>query len=414
MPLLRELILVGLSHRTAPVEVRERCAVAPAALGSRLAAIRALGGMDECLLLSTCNRTEAVVFADDAENGPAILRDAVFGTLDAAGQDAIYIHQGVETVFHVFRVASGLDSQVLGESQILAQIKDAAAAARTAGTLGPILGPLFEQALSLGKRVRTGTRVGEGTLSVARASVELARKVLGDLARTRALVVGAGETGLLVARHLADAGCKDLTFANRTRSRADDAAAAFNGKSIGLEGLAGILSDMNLTVVSVDAEEPVVGPDQLDPPRLRRHDRPPMLIDLSIPRGVDPALRGHRDLLVHDLDDLEAIVARHREERSAEVEAAGRMVIEETHKWFALRTYAAFKPAIARLGARFAEIREEVLAAAPARSAEIEAVADRLMRRLLDEALGGLKEGARHTVSEEQLGRRYRSYLEKK
>jgi glutamyl-tRNA reductase len=413
MSLLRELILAGISHRTAPVEVRELCVVAPADLRARLGALREGGGFPECLILSTCNRTEILALAEDVPLGSGHLEEAVFGQAGPIPPNALYAHHGVEAVFHLFRVAAGLESQVLGESQILSQIKEAAQAARDAGTLGPVLSSLLDHALSLGKRVRTQTRLGEGTLSVARAAVELAQKVLGDLATVRALVLGAGETGVLVARHLSEAGCRRFVFANRTLSRAEDLAREFGGEARSLDDLGLVLPDMNLSVVSVDASEPIVRPAHLDPVRLRRHDRPPVLIDISMPRGVDPALKNHPDLLVHDLDDLDAIVARHLRERKAEIEAAGRIVVEETHKWFVLRTYAAFKPAITGLMDRFEEIRRDLLAEAGLDGGDAESFSIKLTRRLLDEALGTLKEGARKSVSEEHLDRRYRSWLER-
>jgi glutamyl-tRNA reductase len=354
------MVLVGLSHRTACVELRERCAVPPAALSGVLARLRAETGIEECWILSTCNRTEVLALVEDPRESAERIRVALFGAA-AATPEAVYGYDGADAVFHVFRVAAGLDSQVLGESQILSQMKEAIAASKDAGALGTVLGSLVEQALALGKRVRTRTRLGEGTLSVARAAVELAQKVLGSFGTVRALVVGVGETGLLVAKHLRDAGCTKLWFANRTVERAQAAAAELGGEALPLDGIGGVLSDVNLTIVSVDAPEPIVLPSHFNPARLRRHDRPPMLIDISVPRAVHPSLKSHPDVLVHDMDDLDAIVARHQQEREAEIEAAGKIVVEEAHKWFALRAYASFKPAIAGLVERFEQIRAELL-----------------------------------------------------
>lgn len=410
MESLQELFLLGLSHRTAPIEVRERCALGRAAIPARLSALRG-GTVEECWLLSTCNRTEVLAVAKEPEGEARRLRQELFGA--AVPESSLYLHRGVEAVFHVFRVAGGLDSQVLGESQILAQLKDASAAAREAGSLGPLLQSLLDHALGAGKRVRSDTRVGEGTLSVAKAAVDLARRVFGGFASVRALILGAGETGLLAARHLRDEGCRSLAFANRTRERAEEAARSLGGEARPIESLATWLADMDLTIVSVDGTEPLVRGAHLDPGRLRRHDRPPVMIDLSVPRAVDPDLKSHPNLLVHDLDDLESIVARHRHEREAEVELAGRILVEETHKWVTVRTYAAFKPAITGLVDRFEAIRRDVLKAHGVPGADLEEFSAKLMRRFLDEALGTLKEGARQALPEEQLGRRYRNWLEK-
>lgn len=409
MPLFRELLLLGVSHKTAAVEIRERCAVRKDGVVPTLKQLKDEHGLTECWLLSTCNRTEIVAVGDGTTQIVERLRATLFGM--QIPDDAVYAHRGVEAVFHMFRVAGGLDSQVLGESQILAQIKDAAAAAKEAGTLGPIVHSLIEHALTAGKRVRSETKVGEGTLSVAKAAVELAQKVLGSFARAKCLIVGAGETGLLVARHLRDGGCRDLVFTNRTFARAEAAAAEFGGTARPLESLGEYLSDMDLTIVSVDGSEPIVRTEHVDPARLRKHDRPPVLIDISIPRAIDPVLRSVDDLLVHDLDDLESIVSRHRREREAEVERAGHILVEETHKWFGLRTYAALKPVITGLVERFEGIRRDFLTQQGKSGPEWEHFSEKLMRRLLDEALGSLKEGARKTLSEDILERHYREWL---
>ena len=408
MTLANDIVLIGVSHRTAGVEVRERVAVGPDEIGDRMRALVTSGDAEETWLLSTCNRTEIVCSTPTGHQPDEDLVRRFFGELP---RDAVYVHRGQAAVFHLFRVTSGLDSQVLGESQILSQVKDATGAARSVDVLGEKLGPLVDQAVLVGKRVRTETRVGEGTLSVAKAAVELSEKVFGRLETVKTLIVGAGETGRLVARHLRDLGARDLTFANRTLERAEQAASEVGGEARGLDGIADLFNEADLTVVSVDAPEPVIRKEHVDVQRLRRHDRPPMLIDLSVPRGADPELSDVHELLVHDLDDLDQVVARHHAERRGEVARAERILVEEVHKFLALRVYAVLKPVVSGMRERFERACDEVLEEVGC-DPESEKVARKLMRRLLNEALVQIKEGTRASVSEEGLEGTYRRYLE--
>ena len=292
------------------------------------------------------------------------LRDELFRGL---GPDALYAHHATDALFHIFRVAGGLDSQVLGESQILGQLKDATQRARDAGTLGDRLGGLLDMALVVGKRVRSETKVGEGTLSIARAGVELAQKVLGDLSRAPTVIVGAGETGQLVATHLAELGGRNLTFVNRSPARAEEAVARFGGRALPIERLPEALRDAALTVVSVDVTEPLVRPEHFDATRLKRRDDLALVVDLSIPRAVDPKVAKLDGLLLHDLDGLERIVQGHHRDRQREVERAEAILVQEVHKFLALGTYARMKPVITGLEERFLAIRDALLAEGVAR-----------------------------------------------
>ena len=407
MAFAQDIVLVGLSYRTAPVETREAFAVAAADVVERLRGLHSRHGVDEAWLLSTCNRTEVLCAG---VRGAA--EEVVKEFFAAVPQGSVYVHRGQAALFHLFRVAAGLDSQVLGESQILSQFKAATDSARAAGSLGARIEPLLAQAQAVGKRVRTETRVGLGTLSIAKAAVELSQKVLGRLDSATALVIGAGETGGLVAQNLRDAHARQILFANRTLAHAEEAVRVHGGEVVPMERIADVLSDVNLTIVSVEAPEPVVCARHFDLARLRRQDRPPMLIDLSVPRGAHADVSEIPELLVLGLDDLDAVVARHHRERRGEVTHAERILVEEVHKHLALNAYATLKPVVAGMQERFERACEQVLVEAGGVEPSVEQITRKLMRRLLNEALVQIKEGTREAFSEDDIKGSYRRYLE--
>jgi glutamyl-tRNA reductase len=406
------LTLVGISHRTAPLEVRERYVVSQADLPACLAAIANVGGVREAFVLSTCNRTEALVVGEPGIDVATGVRAQLFRNLPA---DQVYVWSGLESLIHVFRVAAGLDSVVVGESEVLAQMKRGLDAARDAQVLGSTLKALLQSALHVGKRVRSETEVGQGTLSVARVAVDVAAHAFGRFDTCRALIVGAGETGILVARHLVDRGLKQPTFANRTLARAQEAAAEFGGSAIGLDSLRSIAANADFLVTCVEGGGPQLDLAAFDARALRQRDRPLLAIDLSVPRAIDPALAKLPNVLLYDLDDLQRVVHANRRGRQEALEGTADILVSELHKFLALRAYASFSPAIAAMRDRFERVREEVLdAVAGARSdkKDIE-IAHELARRLLDVALDHMKEGARATSSEAALDREYRRFLER-
>lgn len=418
MDLELDLLLLGLSHRTAPVELRERSAVSAEALPAKLAELAAQPGVAECLLLSTCNRTELLVAGPHDATGPALERALRARFFDRAPEASLYAYRGVHAVIHLFRVAAGLDSLVLGESQILAQVKEAWRVAEDEGRMGKLLKPLLRQALEVGKRVRNETEVGKGTLSVARVGVEIASQVFGrDLAGCRALVIGAGETALLVARHLAERGAHELVFANRSIEHAREAAEALGGRAAGLEELPELLRETDLVLPCVDGAPGLVHPGLLDKRALARRDRPLLLIDLSVPRAVAPSLAALDAVLVYDLDDLARVVHENRRERERATEGSDEILVAEVHKFLSLRTYAAFSPSIADLRHDFASVRDELLEtwrAGPGQGTppDPEAMLRELERRLLDAALARMKESARRARPAEALSREYQRFLE--
>ena len=404
------LSLVGVSHRTAPLEVRERYVVSGADLSGCLAAISAIPGVEEAFVLSTCNRTEALVVGDPGTDPVPPLRAHLFRNLP---EEQIYVWRGVHALIHVFRVASGLDSMVVGESEVLGQMKRGVEAAQEAKTLGPLLRSLLPQALHVGKRVRAETGVGRGTLSVARVAVDVAGQAFGRFEGCRALVVGAGETGILVARHLADRGLRSLTFANRTVERAREAAAELGGRAFGLDDLTGLVAESDVVVTCIEGTGSEVGVEAFDRRALRRRDRPLLAIDLSVPRAIDRRVAKLPNVLLYDLDDLQRVVATNRVGRDDALEESSGILVAELHKFLALRAYASFTPAITAMRERFEKVRDEVLdSVAGARSDKKDLqLAHEMCRKLLDVALDQMKEGARATSSEDAIHREYRRFL---
>ena len=404
MHTIEDLVLVGMSQRTAPVAVRERYAVSAEDARAMLGQLTSGDLVEEGVILSTCNRTEVLASTSDGARGAATLRGALFRN---AEEQHVYCFRGIEAIMHLFRVAAGLDSLVLGETEILGQLKRSI----DAGVTGRLLTPLYEQAIAVGKRIRRETSIGEGSLSVARVAIEVAARAIGRFDDRRAVVVGAGETGLLAARNLTAAGIGSLCLMNRTPERSAEAAAQLGGavRSTGLDGLAEEFQAADLAVVCVDGVEPLVTRAGLDRKALAKRDQPLVILDLSVPRAVAADVATLDGVLVYDLDALLPVVEEHRAGRVKAAEEATPLLIGEVHKFLSLRTFAAFTPAIEELKSGFAEERERLLdriteGQASARELEL---AHAMERQLLHLALSQLKESARQTQSTAALERAY-------
>ncbi len=409
MHAIDDLVLVGMSQRTAPVAVRERYAVSEDDARALLQQLSQGGLVEEGVVLSTCNRTEILASTTDGTRGEAALRGALFRNAEGPH---VYSFRGVEAIMHLFRVASGLDSLVLGETEILGQLKRSL----VAGLTGKKLTPLYEQAITVGKRVRRETSIGEGSLSVARVGLEVASRAVGRFEERRAVVVGAGETGLLVARNLTAAGIGHLRLMNRTPERSAEAALELGDRvdSAGLERLPEEFEGADLAVVCVDGSEPLVSAADLNRKALAKRDQPLVVLDLSVPRAVAPDVAGLDGVIVYDLDALLPVIEEHRAGRQAAAEEVTPILIGEVHKFLSLRTFAAFTPAIEELKSGFAEERELLLdrvtkGQATARELEL---AHAMERQLLHLALSQLKESARQTQSTAALERAYLRFVD--
>ncbi len=318
------LLTLGINHRTAPLELRERVAFTPERMSEAFAELRAACGASEAAILSTCNRTELYLAGDD-DCAPAVLRwlAGFHGLPPADLENALYVYRDTEAVRHMMRVASGLDSMVLGEPQILGQLKDAYALARQYGASGTFLSRLFEQSFSVAKRVRTQTAIGENPVSVAYAAVSMAHHIFSDMSRNRALLIGAGKTIELVARHLADAGVREFLVANRTLERAQALAEAHGGRGLLLSEIPAVLKDVDIVISSTASPLPILGKGAVERALKKRKHRPYFMVDIAVPRDIEPEVAKLDDVYLYTVDDLRQVIeenVRSREGAAREAE----------------------------------------------------------------------------------------------
>jgi glutamyl-tRNA reductase len=339
-----KLLLVGMNHRSAPLDLRERLAVEdPGPLVQKLVACEEI---DEAVLLSTCNRVEVVALTRSPEAARLRLRSFFRrelgadqpGLLERGLDEALYEYRDGEAMRHVMRVAAALDSMVVGEPQILGQTKDAYRAAVECGACGPILDRLYQRAFATAKRVRTDTRIAEGSLSVARVAVALARQIFEDMAGKRALLLGAGEMAELALGALRDAGVASLAVANRSAERAAQLAVAYGATAHGLDELPRLLAESDVVLTSIGGDRPILRVDTLEPALRVRRGRPIFVIDIGVPRNADPAIDRLDDVYRYDIDALAAVASGNAEERRREQARAEAIVSEEQQRfegWFA-------------------------------------------------------------------------------
>ena len=394
------LYVLGLNHQTAPVSLRERVAFAGDTVPAALAALRALTPVREVALLSTCNRTEIYAVADD--DGRALAEWLATHPDDAGDLHGyLYRHRDAEAVRHLFRVATGLDSLVLGEPQILGQVKDAWAAARGAGTLGSQLDRLFQQAFSTAKRARTDTRIGANPVSVASAAVRLAQESFARLEDSSVLLVGAGETVELAARHLVQAKAKRLLIANRTLAHAQDLATRHGGVALPLSEIDRHLAEADIVLSATASREPILRKPQVAAALAARKHRPMLLLDLAVPRDIAADVAELKDVFLYTVDDLERAIEdnrRSRREAATEAEAIVELQVARFVETLAASTRTA---PIKRLRDHGEAAREEVLAKAQAQLAAgqdpgevLNFLAHTLTNRLLHAPTIALREAA--------------------
>jgi glutamyl-tRNA reductase len=332
----RRLLVVGLSHRTAPVAQREKARLADSAARSLLGALLGHPAVGECAVLSTCNRTELLAVLADPAWGEAVLSQALVDHSRIARHElaeARYVHDDEVAARHLFRVAAGLDSMVLGESEVQGQVRAARELARAAGTLGPLLDLTFAHALRAGRRVRAQTLVGAGAVSVSSVAVDLARVALGDLRDRRALLVGAGRAAEAAARALLGQGLAEVVVANRTPATASALAARFGGRAAGLDALSDEIAAVDVVISSTDAARTIVDANSLARALERGRRRPLVLIDIAVPRDVDPRVGELPGVRLYDIDDLRRVADANLDGRRREAVRAEAIVAAEVRRF---------------------------------------------------------------------------------
>jgi glutamyl-tRNA reductase len=355
------LLLVGMNHRTAPVEVREGMDIPNTRLGAALADLSHRDGILEALILSTCNRVEAAVSAREEVDAEPILRQflADYHHCDlTAYEKYFYWHRQQEVVHHLFRVASSLDSMLVGEPQILGQMKRAYAVARETGTLNGPLNEVVSQAFAVAKKVRRDTAIGSAAVSVSYAAVELAKKIFGNLSGKTIFVIGAGKMSELAAKHLLGSGASAILVTNRTFERAVELAEAFHGTAIHFEELLDHVVKADIVISSTGAPHFVLGKEQVAALLTARKNRPMFFVDIAVPRDIDPAVNELDNVFVYDIDDLEQVVDANKKQRQREAVWAEEIVSDEVQKMMKRLASRELGPTIVALEGRLNRIRE--------------------------------------------------------
>ena len=356
------LLTLGLSHHHAPLAAREQLAFTEADLPAALTRLRALPGVEEAAILSTCNRTEIfAVTALDEETRLIEWWRRERGVPEGTIEPFLYTHRDVGSVLHSLRVASGLDSMVVGEPQILGQMKQTYAVANEAKSLGPVLSRLFQHAFAVAKTVRSQTQVGAHPVSLAYAAVQMARRIFGELRGHTALLIGAGEMTQLIARHLQQQGVGRLIVANRSLERAEKLAREVHGYAISLDDLPAYLAEADLVISSTAARGHVLGREAMQRAVAGRRRKPVFMIDLAVPRDIDPSIAQIEDIYLYTIDDLRAVIGQNlklREESARQAEALLGDYAHEFTRWLESRDAGA---TIQQLRAHARAQRDQVL-----------------------------------------------------
>lgn len=409
---MSSVVVLGLSHKGAPLALRERAAIPAAALPEALAGLQAAGGFSEAFIVSTCNRTELYAVAEDPHRAK---KDLIFFLCDyreipeADVAPYVYFHAGREAVRHLFRVASSLDSLVVGETQVISQVKEAYVAASAARTVGPVLHPLVQRALHAAKRVHAETAIGERKVSVASVAVDFAARVFQRMSDRSALVLGAGETAELVVQQLAEEGVKRFVVANRDRARADEVASARGGRAIDLAQAPLALAEADVVLACLAVDAPFISRTDVARALAERRGQPIFLLDLGVPRNVDPSVVELEGAFLYTIDDLRTVVLENTAEREKEVSRCEAILDEEVASAFAALGGSDLSPVISSLyDSLHAMGREEIERSrtwlrelSPAHQEEVREIVRRLVNRILHSPMSALKEGGANGDAEE-------------
>ena len=400
------IIVLGLNHRTAPVELRELLAIPDSRMGEALTRLRAYPGVKEAMFLGTCNRVEVYAVVEKGEWGFRKLEDfLVAAHFSVSREDLLphlYRYSDEDAISHLFRVSASLDSMVVGEPQILGQVKDAYEFALTHRSSGVILNKVVKKAISVGKSVRTNTKIGEYAVSVSYAAVELAKKVFSNLKQQVVLLVGAGEMGKLAAQHLVNHGVKEVLLTTRNQHRALVLAERFQGQAVPYEQLRSTLPRADIVICATGAPHFVISKDDIEGAVHQRKNRPIFLIDITVPRNIDPAVKDVDNAFIFDIDDLKAHVGHNQDERLKEASTAEKLVKEEVQSMVAWVRGLEATPTIVALRQKAEDIKNTELEKAFHRLGDlsekdrgaIEGLASAIVNKLLHGPLVTLKSEA--------------------
>jgi glutamyl-tRNA reductase len=399
------LTLLGINHRTAPVEVREKMNIPAAELTEAVADLVHREGIREGMILSTCNRVEVTTSAEDEVDAESIIRgflaDHHHCNLEPFAHFFYRLRQQ-DVVKHLFRVASSLDSMILGEPQILGQIKQAYATARSAGAMNSTLNDVMNQALSVAKRVRRETALGSAAVSVSYAAVELAKKIFGGLQDKTIFVVGAGKMSELAAKHLLSSGASKILVSNRTYDRAAELAAAFHGTAVPFEHLFEHLSQADIVISSTGSPQAIINKHQVEKLLSARKNRPMFFVDIAVPRDVDPAVNELDNVFVYDIDDLGHVVEANKKQREREAVWAEEIIQTEVQKTMKRLASRDVVPTIVALEDRLNHIRASEMeryqgrlaSMTPEQRQAVDALTRGIMNKILHGPITELKSGA--------------------
>ena len=399
-----KLLITGVSHKTAPVEVRERLAFAEGGLPAALHGLVSREGILEAMVLSTCNRVEiAVTAGDTADPGTAVaefLHESRGVSPETLGP-CLYSHEGRDAIHHLFRVASSLDSMVVGEPQILGQLKAAYAHAKANDCLSGLLEGIVARAFSVAKRVRSETGIGQMAVSVSYAAVELARKIFGALDGRTVMIVGSGKMSELAARHLRRSGAAHIFVTNRTYERAQELAAVFQGTPVEYNRLLALLPEVDIVITSSGAPHYVLTKDEMQRIINARRNKPMFLIDIAVPRNIEPSVNQVDNVFLYDIDDLQEVVNANLRERIKEAERAEELVSQEVERMMARLKVQEVAPTIVSLQEQLEQIRngeiERVRRKLGSLTPEQEAALESLTRGIVNKiAHGPISELRRH------------------
>jgi glutamyl-tRNA reductase len=397
------LTLVGVNYKTAPIELREKIAISREDLAETTRALAALPGVHECMIVSTCNRVELLAAVDGPQTDITGFLHRQFSLDRDLLAPHIYEQRDQEAVRHLFRVAASLDSMVVGEPQILGQVKEAFAVARASGTVAGQLEHLLQSAFAAAKKVRSETEIGSSSVSIASVAVELAQKIFGNLQGRTVFLVGAGKMSELAARHLVQQGAGTILVTNRTQARAERMAEAFKGRVIPYDEMYDAAVDADIVISSTGAPHPIFRKEHGQRFMQRRKNRPMFFIDIAVPRDVDAAMGKLEGIFVYDIDDLQAVAAAHLAERSRQAGDAETLIAGEVERFHQRQRTVSAAPIIVAMQKQAEETRQAELRRLQSRLdgltaeqlAAVEAITRGLVNKLLHPPMQALKQAAR-------------------